>query len=55
MMFKVKFKYLDEPHIYTVYCVRRADNGTTDILIYDAGEWRWRSACFYEPCEEEEA
>lgn len=52
-MFKVNYKYANHPKPETVYSVRKADNGTTEFLMYQFGEWKWRDADNYEPWQEE--
>lgn len=52
-MFKVKYKYDRNPKLEIVYSVRKADDGTTEFLMFQYGEWYWRDADFYEPWEEE--
>lgn len=53
-MFKVKWKYCpSKPE--SVYAVRKADDGTTEFLMYQYGGWYWRDADSYEPwCEPED-
>ena len=53
LMFKVKCKYIRNPKPLIVYSVRKADNGTTEFLLFQCGEWYWRDADAYEPWEEE--
>lgn len=52
-MFKVKWKYDVKSKPEAVYAVRKADNGTTEFLMYQFGRWYWRDADSYEPWEEE--
>lgn len=52
-MFKVKFKYDKNSKAEIVYSVRKADDGTTEFLVFRFGRWNWYDANFYEPCEEE--
>ncbi len=53
MMFKVKFKYDRHSKPDIVYSVRKADDGITEFLMYQFGEWYWRDANAYEPWEDE--
>lgn len=54
MMFKVKWKYDKNSKPEIVYSVRKADNGTTEFLMFRFGEWYWVDADSFEPCVEEE-
>lgn len=54
MMFKVKWKYDWNLKPDTVYSVRKADDGTTEFLMFQFGGWYWRDADSYEPCGEDE-
>ena len=54
-MFKVKDKYCySNPKSYVVYSVRKADDGTTEFLMFTFGGWHWFNADYYEPLEEKE-
>lgn len=53
MMFKVKHKYDRNPKPDIVYSVRKADDGTTEFLMFHFGGWCWRDADSYEPWEDE--
>ena len=52
-MFKVKYKYDRNPKPEMVYCVRKADDGTTEFLMFQFGEWYWADAYNFEPWEDE--
>ncbi len=52
-MFKVKYKYDRNPKPDIVYSVRKADDGTTEFLMFQFGGWYWRDADSYEPWEDE--
>ena len=52
-MFKVKFKYAKNPKPQIVYSVHKADDGTTEFLMFQFEGRFWRNADMYEPCEEE--
>ena len=52
-MFKVKYKYDRNSKPDIVYSVRKADDGTTEFLMYKYGTWGWVNSDNYEPWEEE--
>lgn len=53
-MFKVKYKYDRNPKPEIIYSVHRGDDGTTEFLMFQFGEWCWRDADSYKPWEEKE-
>lgn len=52
-MFKVKYKYDRNPKPEIIYSVRKADDGTTEFLMFKYGTWGWVDADSYEPLEDE--
>ena len=52
-MFRVRFRYDMNPEPDLVYSVRKADDGTTEFLMYKHGGWYWFDADLCEPWEDE--